>query len=86
MPRSLEWGPEGKGHDNKSKVVCTNNGPLNVLILGEVQTMFRDVKWENRVVLKLSPLSELDGERLDEALINFASSAKGMIPVVAKRT
>ena len=77
VPKHLEWGPEGKGHDNKSKVVCTNGGPLTVLILGEVQSFFRDTKWGNRIVLKVTPLSELDGERLDTMMVNFASSTKG---------
>ena len=85
IPLRLEWGPEGGGHDNKSKIIFTNGGPLTVLILGEVLAFFRDATWKNRVIVKLAPLSGLDGERLDAIMVDFATSSKGEYDICAVR-
>lgn len=75
MPDDLQWGPEGGGRDNKSRVIFTNGGPLHVLLLGEVSAFFRDNTWKNRVVIKVTPLSGVDGERLNSIMDNFSSSS-----------
>ncbi|KAK7677657.1 hypothetical protein QCA50_019348 [Cerrena zonata] len=79
LPSGLRWGERGRAGDDLSQYLMCDQKKVIVYLVGEVQTFYYDYENKDypRIVLKMYPLLEEDGARIDEILSKFATSTAG---------
>lgn len=79
LPSGLQWGEAGRGSDNLSSYLTYDGKKVLVYIVGETQLFYYDKEKKDypRAVLKIFPLAEEDGARIDEVVSTFATSTAG---------